>query len=551
MSSERKKRTRNEPARSQLGGQAAPRDRLPEATAAQLGGVRRWQPWLLWSLAGLALRVLIGMNFGGYWDPGDLDAFVRWGGQVWERGLGSVYNEAPSALAMRRFNRETGEFNLRVRQHSVVCNYPPLSVYLFAASYRLYEAAWTPPDEAGWRRLGISGSVPPEAVRRPVVNTPLCQALFLGWSVVGDFVLAAGCAAIVGLYRSRRAALGTYGLMLVLPPVWWDSIVWGQTETFILAPAAWMLYLMLRERYVSAGVLWGAMLALKTQGILFVPVWGFAVLANAWRRFREHGSEASTRAGFWMPVVGGLVAIATLLLIALPVTIAGGWAWARQCYVANLFETLAQYTTLYAFNIWYLDLLITNSAYATDIVAGLPKRLWGTIVLIAGLGGALAWGLRRWVSEPRGLLAWTALALLLVMMLPTKVHERYLLLAIPWIVLVAVLHARVWPGAALLLIVLMAQLAWPLWLEPGPMVRYPRGRWADVAARTPAEYHAQVREIYDRERAATEPVEWTFTVIGLLGFVLTAGAIVSIPRSSARLAGAGDRLTVRASGPAP
>ncbi len=551
MSSERKKRARNDPARSPSGGRSQPRDGPPDASAPARGNLRRWRPWLLWTFGGLGLRVLIGVSFGGYWDPGDLDAFVRWGAQVAERGLGSVYHEPPPALAMRRFNRDTGEFDLRVRQHSAVCNYPPLSLYLFAASYRLYEATWAPPDEAGWRRLGISGSVPPEAVRRPVVNTPLCQVVFLGWSVVGDFVLAAGCAAIVGLYRSRRAALGTYGLMLLLPPVWWDSIVWGQTETFILAPAAWMLYLMLRERYVAAGALWGVMLALKTQGILFAPVWGFALLAGAWRRLRQHGPSATTHAGFWTPVLGGMVAIGVLLLIALPVTIAGGWAWARQCYFANLFETLAQYTTLYAFNIWYLDLLITNSAYATDIVAGLPKRLWGMILLVAGLGAGLGWALRRWAGEPRGLLAWTALALLLIMMLPTKVHERYLLLAIPWIVVVAVLHARVWPGAALLVIVLMAQLAWPLWLEPGPVIRYPRGRWADIAARTPAEHHSRIREVYDRERAATAPAEWVFSLIGLLGFVLTAGAIVTVPGSRARLSGAGDRFTVRAAGPVP
>lgn len=470
---------------------------------------RRWLwYWIAVTLGGLALRIGLLFTMTGVVYPGDHDDFVRWGMQATDRGLLTLYSEPPARHDLREWDQKERRWHIRQRRTDRVCNYPPGAAYLLYASGLVFR--------------GVS--------RERLTNTPTSLATFAGWGILADILLAGACAAIVARLGRPRAARLTYGLMLAAPPFWWDSVGWAQMDTVLLAPAAWMVYTMLRRRWLLAGILWGVMLSLKPQAILFLPVWAYAIIIGRPRR---------------RAAAGTVVAAVTLGVITLPFTLSSGTAWLRLSYVDNLFAAYTHISTLKAFNIWYLVLLTSDSLDALDTWWGLTKAAWGKIALAGALLIGLVVMLWRFGRNGYGLVAWTAYVLLMCVLLPTAVHERYLILALPFVGVAAALSWRVWPGLLILLVVMMAQLSWPLWLASG------RGDWDDIrlkvlkrqdaewaATLPPESLPAALAEVLEeRHRAYRTRVnttlrwEWTFTVLALAGTVCTvAGLFAARPR---------------------
>ena len=454
-------------------------------------------------MAALVLRVAllpIGPKHGYF---ADHDDFVRWGIQAADDGVLSLYDHPPPRQTAQRWTGQDWQQFQRTLDR--LCNYPPLSAYT----------------------LWISGKVFAAVSDDRLINTTTSRAVFAFWAIVADFVLAWGCASLVAFFKPGRAGWWTYTIVLLAPPLWWDSVVWGQVDTVALAPAVWMLRAMVARRWIWAGVAYGLVAALKPQAILFVPLWGLALL---------------TTRPFLKPVLSLLVSAAVFLVVGLPFTLHSGWTWLHSSYVANVVEAY-KFTTMGSFNLWYLDLLICDSLDAGAIWAGISKDTWSKGLLIVAMGLTFAWMLFRWRRESRGLLLWSALSLLLFVMLPTRVHERYLLWALPFAVAAAMLWPRIWPGCLLLLVIATAQVTWPAWLKTTP------GHWAQREKRTTRTYQQRMKTVppglrdqapkledvlaeqkkrYVQERAKTESYEWFFTVLGLLALVATTGAVLSI-----------------------
>lgn len=462
--------------------------------------------WVALSLAGLALRIALlpaSPRWGYYLDH---DLFARWAIQATDGGLVTVYDVPPPQHDIRTWDGETQRWTVSQRPEYDWCNYPPLSVYLLYLSGLAFKAL--SPDR--------------------LINTTLSHAIFSSWTIVADFLLAWGCAAVVAHFRPGRARFWTFAAVLLAPPLWWDSVVWGQVDSWVLAPAVWMLWAILRQRWILAGLLYGVAAGLKPQAVLFVPLWGLVLLTS-----RQP----------WKVLLSGLIAAAVLGLCALPFMAHSGLAWWRLSYLGNFLRT-TPYTTLSAFNIWYVDVLLCGTKDSTLTWLGLSKDLWGRVFLLAALAGGLAWMLIRWRREPRALLIWAALSLLAFMMLPTRVHERYLVLVLPFVVMLAALYMRFVPGLLLLALVMMAQVTWPHWIhqrpggwadywEPAAKVDY-RRTWVDVPpnvrAQAPTfdEFTQEARQQFAATRARTAPIEWLMTVLALLGTAATVAVAASI-----------------------
>lgn len=484
--------------------------------------------WIAATIAGFGFRIILILATHGSIYPGDHDDFVRWGIQSTDEGILSLYHKAPA-----RHNWEVWQDDqprIAQRAYDRVCNYPPLSAYVLYASGVAFKAVST--DR--------------------VINTDASRLLFCGWSILGDVILAAGCAAIVALWRPRWAARLTYVLALLVPPFWWDSVMWGQMDSVVLAPLVWMLYAMLRDRWLLAGVLWGIAFGLKPQAILFIPVWGLALV---------------TVRPFWRPVLGGVVAAIVLFATSVPFMLHGaaesarlakepavqsavgaftmqtGFAWFRLSYWETMFSTYAHLTTLKAFNLWYLDLLFMDSLDTLATWFGWTKARWGQVFLLTALLVGFFFTIWRWRRDRRGLAVFSVVCLLAFVMLPTQVHERYVILTLPFIGVAAALSWRFWPGLLLLIIVTTAQISWPLWLHSAA------GQTAQICA-TAEKAHAQLvaraaghpeqkvpslqvvtkayEAQYRRDRAQSERYEWLYTGCALLGTVLTAWAVVTL-----------------------
>jgi hypothetical protein len=167
-------------------------------------------------------------------------------------------------------------------------------------------------------------------------------------------------------------------------------------------------------------------------------------------------------------------------------------------------------------------------------------------LLVLALAVGLACMIRRWGRDPRALVLWTLWVLLACVMLPTRVDERYLLLALPLLVVAAMLWRSLWPGLALLLVVATAQVTWPLWMQadPGGWEQFERqaaekhAAWLTTLdqeqkarALSLAETLAPARQQYLALRARTTPYEWALVVLALAGAAYTAtGMLLAKPR---------------------
>ncbi len=474
---------------------------------------RRHWFWIAATLAGLALRVALLPLAPRYGYMPDHDDFVRWGIQAADHGLLTLYDHPPPRWDVRVY--EDGKWSITQRAFDRLCNYPPLAAVL----------------------LGISGAVFKLVSSDRLINTITSRAVFESWSILADFALAAGCAAIVRLcsagppwpasvatggrrYEPGRGVRWTYLLALLLPPLWWDSVLWGQMDSVVLAPAVWMLWAMLAHRWLLAAVLYGVAAGLKPQAVLLAPVWAASLLLVR---------------PVWKPLLSLILAAAGLFVIALPFTLHSGAAWWRAGYVENLVDAYSDKTTLFAFNIWYLDLLLADAADPAARWLGLTRDAWGKVLLMVGLAAAFLWAW-RFRREPRLLIVFAALTLLAFVMLPTRVHERYLLLVLPFLLTAAMLWPRFWPGLLILAAVATAQITWPLWLTMPP------GGWTSFEQQARREYNRALTALPPEQRSAVKSFnetirplheeywqarshsadyEWAFTLLALLGSAAT------------------------------
>ena len=382
--------------------------------------------WVGTTLAALLFRGCLNFVSPRFDYVSDHADFARWGMQAADDGVRSLYVQRPPSHEIRIWHES--EWKVTRWNADRICNYPPLSTYF----------------------LRISGIAHRVLSDDRLLNTTLSRSLYSFWSALCDLLLALAGTFIVGRQVSRTMAMWCWVVLLFLPPLWLDSMIWGQWDAMVIAPTLWMLYFMMRWRFGVAGLLWGIALATKAQAVLFAPVWVLLVVP------RESRKPA---------LKGWLAACLTLLALAMPHLLSTGWEWWHQSYwktVASSSGEYVQFTTLHAFNIWYVDLLLT-AAEATDPILGMTRRSLGFLLAFLAAGGVWHRVLRPHTRDPRSLLLFAAMSLLAFVMLPTAVHERYLVIVLPYLLVCAFLWPRLWSPVAMLCLVATAQLTWPIW----------------------------------------------------------------------------------------
>jgi hypothetical protein len=134
--------------------------------------------------------------------------------------------------------------------------------------------------------------------------------------------------------------------------------------------------------------------------------------------------------------------------------------------------------------------------------------------------------------------AFTCLWLWGTYMWPTRVHERYIILAMPLAIILAAGLKRYWPAVVSMAIVGVAALTWNLWLSRSPTsaggAGSAYGAWQYMQSlayqqhlsmdmvRLPPQFWAQ----YDAQRAGEWPWEILVTAVSLLGYAWACGAAV-------------------------
>lgn len=236
------------------------------------------------------------------------------------------------------------------------------------------------------------------------------------------------------------------------------TAIWGQWDSVSGFFAITALWLFIRGNYEWSLPMLTYSMLIKPQFAVLIPLFAISFVsvhlsirppAIVIRR-----TDASTTPRFYMRIISSII-ISLLIVIAAiypfnvgipPITMQ--WSiFDRLNYALNTFN----FTTLNAFNFWSLWTTPQTGMFIPDsdtFLLGVSSRIWGGALFIGGyvLMVCLYW---RRMNERMLILSCVASTLLLFM-LPTRVHERYLFPAVMFAALAAGIVPRLRPMYAIL-----------------------------------------------------------------------------------------------------
>lgn len=484
------------------------------------------------AIAGLMLRVALvaaAPRWGYVWDHFDV---IGMGVVAETRGLARVYTATEDELPVLRGHAvQDGRDTVLQRRCVHLPNYPPLCQLVF------------------WLQSRWLGARDPDFVAN-TVRTRLVTSI-VPW--LFELLTAVGAALVArALTGSAAAARAAGALTWLAPPLMMNTALFSQYDALPLAPALFALAAMLRGRWIAAGVAFGLGLLLKPQGLLMAPVAAFAAAAGT-AADPDRSVGATVRRGALLTGA----ALATIAAGSAPWMLADGLAWIDRCYRRNLFEVLP-YTTLEAFNVWYLRALLADRSPSVDLLvstvqaAGMSRDAWGRLFLAAALAGtaALCWARLR--SRPAlAVVVFAGLALWATFIWPTRVHERYLLYCVPVMIVAALAVPRLRIVVAALVLVATMEHGWMIW-RSGPSVgsfdrraaerlhderfrAYWQGKPVTVdnarAAPKVEDSIALAFERYRDARRGAARLEWALTLLSLGAYAAAIGVVATQPAS--------------------
>ena len=449
---------------------------------------RRAAATVLLLVGGVAVRGALLQIAPQYGFSGDHIDYVCWGRQTERAGMLDLYRTAPATCDAEHFM--DGRWRRMPSGTGERLNYPPLAAYAF------------------WLAARVHARLDPTRL----ANTVASRAAYAVTTTLAELACAIGVAVLVRGFAGPGAAIAAFGATWLAPPLLVDGPFWGQTESWVLAPAVWMLLAMVRGRWVAAGVAWGIALAWKPSALVFAPLWLYALL------FRTPRTRI---------VAGGLAAVAVVNVLALPFWLDSGAAWLRCSYLDN-FVYRIPWTTAMAFNVWYADLLATGVLDPRQPLLGVSRDVWGTALLALGLGFAFLVS-RRWErSHPEraayGMVPLATLVTLAAVMLPTRVHSTYGAFTAPFLVATMFLVPRATVAALACLVTITLQILSWQWGTLLAMHVLP-----DESIFSPAQ-RARRAEM----RAHDVPREWALTIANLTAATGVGAAVAWSARRGAR-----------------
>lgn len=334
-----------------------------------------------------------------------------------------------------------------VGQH-VWCDYPPLYLYLLQA--------------LGWLWHAWSGLPWPDdgtAMSQILLKLPASIGTIVTGLVLARLALASAgvsMAAVVGLAYALNPALV------------FNGAVWGQVDA-LLALLALAAVLYTAQGRIAVGFAWlAAALLFKQQAIVVVPV----LVVAAYHAGGASGLLAAARGA----LLAGLVVLA-------PYYAAG----TTESLITTLLTVTDRYpfVSMNAHNVWWL-VFGPSSLATSDLTSVGQGLLTYRAVGLIGFGmatGMILWRLWHRLSQDRSdrlvaLAEACALQFLAFYLLPTQMHERYVLPALVFVAVLCIRDRRVWwiyGGLSLAIAVSLAStlataypqplgpLAWLLW----------------------------------------------------------------------------------------
>ena len=335
------------------------------------------------------------------WHP-DLNNHVDWGIRFWEYGPEKFYKANVWSFTWP--------------------NQPPGTIYMFAGIRKLFEWVFS----FFWF-LNINIPVFPSNVML-FFEKNLYQALLKFPAILADLGIAY---LIYKLLKSKKEKVAIAGALIFLanPVIWYNSTIWGQTDSIINFFALLSVYLLLNKKLPLALVALAVSLYIKVSLAILVPV----ILVFALRQ--RHSLKS------W--ILGVLAALSVFILPSLPFIVdKNPFVWIYEIYKDKVLTQQLHVITANAFNLWAAIAGIHERPDST-LLGPLPYRTWGNILFGASFIPAIYLVFKK---QTLNTLVWAcALVSFSSFMLATNMHERYIYPLFPYFTILLAMNAFLWP----------------------------------------------------------------------------------------------------------
>ena len=338
----------------------------------------------------------------------DIATFVRFADQVLDHGPQSLYDPADLGQVQGHFT------------------YPPLFPMLLAGSL------WIERDIAQLLR----GTT---LERVDAISSEFDALVVKTWAVLGDAFLAWVAWREVHRSRGRRWAAVVVGAILCSPAIAYGGAYWGQIDAMLAACVVAAISSMLNRQWMVVGAWMAVGMLLKPQMVVVMPVVGLGVMMIGRIEGVIRAGVGSVGAGavltapFW--ITGRLGVLGSAYLHAAgaypAVTVNADNAWIALCAIP-LGLTCGSDADLVAWGLTYghVGLLALGACVALILALLVPEFLF-----LAQVGRGSSVLFERENRARAAIFLGTSVSFIAFFMVPTQVHERYLL---PGVALLAI-----------------------------------------------------------------------------------------------------------------
>lgn len=351
-------------------------------------------------LLGFILRLVLSVQIYS----GDVNNHIAWGKDGKEFGFQGIYE--------REFFSRYG---------TLAPTYPPIPIFLFNWFFELYD--WT--YKVSWD-LNLKYGLFPSNFIFFLEDQDTLPAFLKIPAILADLGIAYLVFLFAGkLTKNKRLPLVLSFLVLFNPAFFYNSAYWGQIEAVPLFFVLSSFYLLLfSKRHILSAVLFSLALLTKQTSIVFSPI--YAVVF-----FYKYGFKESAK--------GFLVSLSTFWFLFLPFFKEGSLlAFPFSTYL-NKIQTGSgsDFVTDHAFNFWGLVSGLGKISDSEAFWLGLPYKLWGYAFFGVLLSVILYYLYKSKFAANKVIFA-AALIPFAAFLFLTRMHERYLEQALPFLLLVGV-----------------------------------------------------------------------------------------------------------------
>lgn len=328
----------------------------------------------------LAFLFRLTLAFGPW--HSDMDYFMDWGTRFWQYGPNKFYSA----------NVWSFEWP----------NEPPGTMYVLAGDRKLYEGTY----QMFWW-MNITFRYFPHRIMFFFDKT-LYPAVEKIPFIASDLGLA-GLIYLISNKLKKGTGFFAATLFLLNPITWYNSSVWGQTDSVINLITFASIFLLDKKKLFLAILLFALSVFIKPSLLIFLPIFGIVLIRQKYS---------------WQNIVLSILGTTTIIiLLTIPFATKNPFVYIYELYKDKVFTVQLHLITANAFNIW--TTIAEIHAKPNSLMLGpLSFELWGDI-LFGLFVLPILWLV--WKKQDFTTVLWSlSLMAFASFMLLTNMHERYL-----------------------------------------------------------------------------------------------------------------------------